>query len=149
MHKKIFIFILFLFYPLISSSQDHAQQSFNAVEIKDFQNGHFFANVEINYRPIRMMVDTGASLVVISRNEAQNIGIYLNHYDFKHTAQTPNGPVKYARVVVDNIRIGEITIKDVEMGIIDRSDAPSLLGMSFFNRLKGFQIENGKMILNP
>jgi len=84
---------------------------------------------------VRFLVDTGASLISLSTDEARRLGInYLaGERGYNRTA---NGLVQAYRVKVDNVRLGDITLSNVEASVSDgMKGAPyALLGMSFLNR---------------
>ncbi|HEX3723241.1 MAG TPA: TIGR02281 family clan AA aspartic protease, partial [Nitrolancea sp.] len=73
------------------------------------QFGHFLTEVEINGRDIGVMVDTGASLVALTYDDAERAGIFVNSSDFTGRAQTANGTARVARVTISRIQIGDIT----------------------------------------
>ena len=95
--------------------------------------GHFLARGTVNGRPVQFLVDTGATLTTLSRDEAKRIG--LDYKDGTPTrSMTANGVVQGWRVSLDTVRIGNATVRDVDAMVID-SDAlgVGLLGMSFLD----------------
>ncbi len=95
--------------------------------------GHFQAQGAINGRSTRFVVDTGATMVSMGAGDASRMGI-----DWRKgqpgMVQTANGQVRAWRVLLDSVRVGEITINGVE-GLVHESDLPVvLLGMSFLSR---------------
>lgn len=97
--------------------------------------GHFFGEGSINGRPVRFLVDTGATMVVLSGDEARRLGVYYlgGRADI---AQTASGPVKVYRVSLNTLMIGGITMHQVECMVLDgASPAIALLGMSVLNRV--------------
>lgn len=101
--------------------------------------GHVLLTAAANGAPVRFMVDTGATLVVLNPDDARAAGIRRSDLVFNHTVQTANGPVHAAPVLLREIRIGELSIEKVQAAVID-SQGQSLLGMSFLGRLKGFEM---------
>jgi len=98
--------------------------------------GHFITNAEINGISIKFMVDTGASLVTLSSGEARRAGInYLAGQ--KATLQTANGTTTAYRVQLDTVRLGDITLTNVEGAVVEGSvmGEHGLLGLSFLNRV--------------
>jgi aspartyl protease family protein len=96
--------------------------------------GHFVTMGAINGLAVRFVVDTGASSVAVSREEARRLGInYLaGARSFSHTA---NGVVPIYKVKLDSVRVGEITLTNVDGVVVDgKGLAIALLGMSFLNR---------------
>jgi aspartyl protease family protein len=84
---------------------------------------------------VNFLVDTGATLTTFSRAEATRIG--LNYSGGRPaTAQTPNGVVHGWQVSLGSVRVGNVTVRDVDAIVIDNDTLPvGLLGMSFLGRL--------------
>lgn len=118
------------------------------VELPAARDGHFYATARINSRPIDVLVDTGASLVALSYEDAERAGIYLTDRDFKYVANTANGKAKFAKVRLSRVEIDGITVYDVVAGVAQpgRQDV-TLLGMSFLNKLRRVEMQNGRLIL--
>jgi len=99
--------------------------------------GHFLTVVQVNNSSMKFIVDTGASLVTISSNDAKRAGI--NYFSGqKATLQTANGATSAYRVKFDTVRLGEITLNNVDGAVVEGNvmGEYGLLGMSFLNRLK-------------
>ena len=96
--------------------------------------GHFLTTGSINGLSVRFMVDTGATTVAISTAEARRLGInYLAGQPAR--ASTANGIVAVYVVKLDNVRVGDIALTNVEGTVIDGAGmSVALLGMSFLNR---------------
>jgi aspartyl protease family protein len=112
------------------------------------QQGHFVAQFRMNGKPVEAMVDTGATIVAISKSTARRLGISVSPGDFIYPVQTANGTTKVARAVIGSIEFGGIRVRNVEAAVIeDKSLSGTLLGMSFLNQLKSFKVEDGELIL--
>lgn len=111
------------------------------------RGGHYAVDAQINGREIGMLVDTGATLVALSREDAEEIGIAAFQLDYSGRVATANGTARAARVILDEIALGDIVVRDVSAVVIDAPLATSLLGMSFLSRLGGFTVKDGKLIL--
>ena len=72
----------------------------------------FETEAEINGRDIDVMVDTGASLVALTYDDAERAGIFVKPSDFTHRAQTANGIARVAPVTISRIQIGDITVRE-------------------------------------
>jgi aspartyl protease family protein len=109
--------------------------------------GHFVTTGQINGLPVRMLVDTGASLVSINGSEAKRLGInYLQ--GTPAAVQTANGTAPAYRVKLDSVRVGDITLNNVDALVHVSEGLPiTLLGMSFLNRME-MQREGDRMTLN-
>jgi aspartyl protease family protein len=119
------------------------------VELRAGRNGHFFAQAEINGRPIDVLVDTGASGVGLSYEDAEGAGIHVQSNDFIWHSHTANGVVKVAPVTIDRISIGDITVRNVQGTVAEpgRMSTGTLLGMSFLNRLRRVEMRDGTLLL--
>jgi len=110
--------------------------------------GHFFVEPIVNGTRLRMMVDTGASVVVLSRDDARRIGINPPPSDFRATVSTANGPVLVAPVLLKEIVVGELAVRDVPAVVFpDNKLHFGLLGMSFLSKLSHFEVAGGRLVL--
>lgn len=116
--------------------------------IKLGPRGQFIANARLNGYRTEVLVDTGASAVAINESTAHKMGIYLKQSDFKHTVQTANGPTKAALTTIKEIEIGKVVVRDVRALVSrDKSLNVILLGMTFLNQLKKYEVNQGTLIL--
>lgn len=110
--------------------------------------GHFmvFPTVD-NYR-VRMMVDTGASAVALTAQDARAIGVHVGPGDYRVRMSTANGVVRAARVNLREIRLGGILLRNVEAVVMPAGVLGiSLLGNSFLGKLRGYEVQSGRMVL--
>jgi aspartyl protease family protein len=122
------------------------QRSTGEVVLRRADNGHFYADVEVNGTSIRMMADTGASLIALSADDAENAGIDIDQLDFIFAVSTANGQAAAAEVRLDEVRVGSIVRQDVR-AMVSRGLSGSLLGMSFFSSLSRVAMESDELIL--
>lgn len=110
--------------------------------------GHFTVHPVIRNTRLRMLVDTGASLVVLTDADARSLGLKLTPADYKIRMSTANGVVAAASVHLDDLTLGEITVRRVEAVVMPAGALEtSLLGMSFLKRLSAFEIVSGRLVL--
>lgn len=116
----------------IPSADGGGNQS--AVLAADIQ-GHFVTTGSINGTSARMVVDTGATMVSMSKDEARRLGIsYLNGE--RGMVSTANGVVPAYRVTLNTVRVGNLVLNQVD-GLVQEASMPYvLLGMSFLKRLE-------------
>jgi len=117
------------------------------IQFRADASGHYIVEAVVNGTPIRFLVDTGASDVVLSPRDAARIGLDLNQLDFSRRYQTANGTVMGAPINLNSIRLGPIAIPNVEGSVNGAPLGASLLGMSFLERLTSYRVENGTLIL--
>jgi aspartyl protease family protein len=97
--------------------------------------GHFVTSGSINGRPVRFMVDTGATLVALGRDEAQRLGIDLRQAE-RALSQTAGGVVPVQLITLASVKVGDVELYNVS-GVVVPGDMPQvLLGNSFLSRLQ-------------
>jgi aspartyl protease family protein len=122
--------------------------SSESVEIRAGRGGHFVTTAHLNGRAVEVLVDTGASMVALSYDDAERAGVFVRASDFTHRVSTANGTAKIALVRLDSVSVGEITIRDVEAMVSEPGLlTTSLLGMTFLGRLSRAEMRNGVLIL--
>jgi aspartyl protease family protein len=110
--------------------------------------GHFLIETIVNGSRLRMMVDTGASLVMLSRDDAHLIGINPAPSDFRVRVMTANGPVLVAPIVLKEVTVAGLSVRDVQAAVFpDNKLQVGLLGMSFLSRLSHFEVGGGRLVL--
>ncbi len=107
------------------------------------EDNHFYITININNVPIRFMIDTGASSIVLSPSDAEKLDLKLNERDFTRVYNTANGRVLGAPVNLRSIEVGNITMRDVEASVNGADMEHSLLGMSFLSQVGKVEIEDG------
>ena len=100
------------------------------------RDGHFHLTAQVNGAPVRFLVDTGASDVVLTRDDAVRVGLDPARLDFTRRAMTANGPVMTAPVRLDRVAVGELEARTVPAVVGGGELFQSLLGMSY---LDGFR----------
>lgn len=105
--------------------------------------GHFMTAGQINGKSTRFMVDTGASMVSLSQAEAEQLGIDYRHGD-RGMASTANGNVPAYRVSLTSVRVGDVTVHNVDALITPVTMPYVLLGNSFLTR---FQMQRNNDVL--
>ncbi|WP_454684629.1 TIGR02281 family clan AA aspartic protease [Ancylobacter moscoviensis] len=126
-----------------------AHDSGPAVEVARARDGDFNVRVEINGNRIPMLVDTGASSVVLTPEDAVAIGLPLEFLSYDIPIDTANGRGRAAAVVLERIAIaGSIDERDVPALVASPGTLKhSLLGMSFLSRLASFEIRGEKLVM--
>ena len=132
----------------ISPPAQKRRKAARQVVLDSDERGHFISAARINGRRVDVMVDTGASVVSLNAETARLLGILPPASAYSSSIGTANGVVDVAPVVLSEIRLGDITIRDVRAAIVPGDVlGVNLLGMSFLGRLSGFEIDNGELVL--
>lgn len=109
--------------------------------------GHFTTQAVVNGAAFPMVIDSGANLVVLRREDALAAGISVFPAEFTGMAQTAGGTVKTKRVTIDRLRISGIERRNVAAAVVDADLPMSLLGQSFLAQLAEVRIADDRMIL--
>lgn len=110
--------------------------------------GHFTVRVSVNGRGIEMLADTGASMVVLTHEDARRAGFNPGGLDYSMAASTANGEARFAPVRLDSVEVEGIVVKDVPAAVAKAGALrQSLLGMTFIGRLSGFNMEGDRLVL--
>lgn len=120
----------------------------NEVIIHRSMGGHFQAPATVNGQRVSMLVDTGASAVVLSFEDAERLGIDPQGLAYTITVQTANGRAVAAPVRLEDIAIGPIQRQGVRAMVTEQGRLEqSLLGMSFLSTLSSLQIRTDELRL--
>lgn len=118
-----------------------------ALELRRAPDGHFHARAEVNGAPVRFIVDTGASEVVLSRQDATRAGIDVGSLSFTGRARTANGLVATAPVRLDSLVFGGLVDRNLRAQVNAGELDASLLGMSYLDRFASIEIAGDRMLL--
>ncbi len=127
-------------------TQTADQPPSDAVQLTREFNGHFYADVQINGSPVRVLVDTGASGIALSRSDAQRAGIAVSAGMFEVIGQGANGDVHGEDVRLDRVSLGSKTVEGMPAVVLDAGEQ-SLLGQSFLSKFDTVEIRGDTMIL--
>jgi aspartyl protease family protein len=131
-------------------SQQAANSSFDSggeVRFALNQYGHYQVAARVNGTYITFLVDTGASDVVLSPDDARRVGLAGGQLNFSDRVETANGVAYVASVTLNNLTVGPIVINGMPAKINQSPMQYSLLGMRFLNRLHGWRVEGQTLIL--
>ena len=118
------------------------------VEIARGGGGSFSVGTQVNGARIAMVLDTGASAVVLTQEAAKAAGLPLEVLNYSVNVDTANGRARAAPVTLDRVSIGGITERSVPALIAQPGQLrTSLLGMSFLNRLESWEVRGDRLML--
>jgi len=134
--------------PGTAMTVEESANGLTEVKIRRRLDGHFTATVDVNGKPISMIVDTGASSIVLRPEDAKKAGINIDKLTYRIPVLTANGRTMAARVRLDEVAIGPLDRTKVE-ALVARPGAltQSLLGMSFLSRLRSYEFSGDFLTL--
>jgi aspartyl protease family protein len=112
------------------------------------RTGHVYLEADVNGSPTRFIVDTGASFVTLRPEDARAAGISGGDLHFTMRTSTANGQVRIAPVKLRELRLGQLTMEDVDAVVVESPLPISLLGMSFLKRLDGYEMRDGALVMS-
>lgn len=124
------------------------ENGFNTVVLYKGQAGHFLADTLVDGSPISMMVDTGATTIALSYEDAQRAGLNPQNLAFNSIVMTANGPARSAYVTIPQLSVGGISRTNLQAGVAERGKLDkSLLGMNFLSTLSSFSFGGDELKL--
>ena len=102
-------------------------------------DGSFWADAEVDGHPVHFLVDTGATTVALTGDDARTLGLDPASLNYSSVVKTANGPEPAARVKLGLVAVGNAQVSDVDAIVIDKGLPTSLLGMTYLGRLSKFE----------
>lgn len=118
-----------------------------AIEVSQQVDGHYYMTAALNGTLVDFVVDTGATSIVLSQEDAKRVGFELKDLRFSGRAQTANGVVATASVTVDEFAVGPFRDQNVSAEVNQGELDISLLGMDYLSKYGQITISGGKMTL--
>jgi aspartyl protease family protein len=126
----------------------HSRSSSRSVEIARSDKGDFALRAKVNGVIAPMVIDTGATSVVLTYETAKAAGLPLELLDYNVDVETAGGHVRAARLTLDRLAIGKLVERSVPALVVPRGQMKSnLLGMSFLNRLESWEVRADRLML--
>ena len=125
-----------------------AAQRGTTVEFARGRSGDFQVAMQVNGARVPMVLDTGASAVVLTQEAAKAAGLPLEVLNYSVSVDTANGRTRAAPVTLDRLSIGDITERSVPALVAQVGQLrTSLLGMTFLNRLESWEVRGDKLLM--
>ncbi|MCL6683154.1 retropepsin-like aspartic protease family protein [Sphingomonas alba] len=128
------------------SSLDTGSAAGDAVTLQRQPDGHFYADPEINGARVHMLIDTGATAIALTRDDARKAGIGISIGMPNVIGQGAGGDVRGEYVTVDRIKLGEKTAEAMNAVVLDGGGV-SLLGQTFLSKFASVEIHGDTMVL--
>lgn len=117
------------------------------VEVPRAFDGHYYLTLEVEGRPLDFVVDTGATDIVLSQEDARRLGIDTGNLAYTGIAGTANGTVRTARVALGSVSLAGVTDRNVPAVVNQGEMDGSLLGMRYLQRWGRLEIADGRLVL--
>ena len=117
-----------------------------SVELQRQPDSHFYADVRINGSPVHMLVDTGASMIALSREDAQGAGLATSIGMPAVVGEGADGEVHGEYVRLDNVELGPLSAQGLDAVVLN-AGGQSLLGQEFLSKFKSVEIHGDTMVL--
>jgi aspartyl protease family protein len=119
------------------------------VEVTRTRSGDFTVRAEVNGRRVPMIIDTGATKVVLTIDAAKAAGLPLDFLRYDVVVETANGRTRAAAIVIERLAVGDIIARHVPALVAESGNnlKTSLLGMTFLNRLESYEVRGDRLVL--
>lgn len=117
-----------------------------AVELDRNSDGHFYADVEINGAQVHALVDTGATGIALSREDARSAGVAVSVGMPEVVGRGADGDVRGEYVTLDRVTLGHRSAENVEAVVLNGGEQ-TLLGQTFLSKFESVEIRGNKMVL--
>jgi aspartyl protease family protein len=117
------------------------------IAVPQSPDGHYYLTLALDGTPVEFVIDTGATSIVLTKDDAEKIGLAPETLIYSGIANTANGEVRTATARVRNVDIGPINDRDVRVAVNDGEMDTSLLGMDYLRLFNRLEISNGRLIL--
>jgi aspartyl protease family protein len=121
----------------------------SAAAITKAADGHFWAEAAVNGKAVRFLVDTGATTVALTHDDALRLGFDPKPGDYTYTVTTASGVTHAAPVKLSNVSVSGARVENVDALVIESGLSTSLLGMTYLGRLSRFEATPTSLILHP
>ena len=119
----------------------------NALVFRANPQGHVLVDAWVNGAPVRFLVDTGATMVVLTQKDAAAAGFGHDDLVFSMRTSTANGVARAAPIRLRELRVDQLLVSDVTAAVAENLNI-SLLGQSFLTRLDGYEMRDGVLTLS-
>jgi len=118
-------------------------------EVVKSPDGHFWAEALVDGERVRFLVDTGATAVALTVDDAQRLGFNPSELNYNYKVMTAGGEARAAEIRLASISVGGARVDDVPAMVIEKGLPASLLGMTYLGRLSRFEATRSALILRP
>lgn len=117
------------------------------IVIERSSDGHFYADAAINGYDVNFLIDTGASSIALTGDDAAALGLDWDEYDLQVVGRGASGEVYGKHVVLEEVTLGDFTARNLRAAIIPKGLDRSLLGQAFLKTIDNVNISGDQMVL--
>lgn len=129
------------------SGRDGSRSEDRALAIRQSSDGHYYVNVRVNGSDARLLVDTGATLTVLSKYQAERAGIFPPPSEYTANVRTASGIAKAAPVRLNTLEIGDARLQNVRALVMDTPANTSVLGIDTLQQFRSYEFRDGVLTL--
>jgi aspartyl protease family protein len=133
--------------PVAAVAEAPAEGS--AASVVKAADGHYWAEAEVDGHEVRFLVDTGASAVSLTPDDAQRLGFSPASLAYTYQVNTAGGVARAAKIKLDSVSVAGAVVNNVDAYVIESGLPTSLLGMTYLGRLSQFEATQTALILRP
>jgi aspartyl protease family protein len=131
------------------AQSDTAPAIGEAASVVKAEDGHYWAEAAVNGQEVRFLVDTGASAVALTPDDALRLGFDPKTLNYSFTVTTASGQARAAQVKLNTVAVAGAEVDNVDAYVIESGLKQSLLGMTYLGRLSQFEATKSALILRP
>lgn len=120
-----------------------------AIQVRAGVDGHFHMEIQVNGVPVRFMVDTGASDIMLTPEDAKAVGFDPASLNYTRTYHTASGTVGGAPVRLRSMQVGGVSVREIEASVNQVETNQSLLGMDFLRLFSSYEVKGNTLTLVP
>lgn len=135
--------------PMVQTISYGPEAESTATAITKASDGHYWAEAKVNDSHVRFLVDTGATTVALTAEDARKLGFTAKDLDYSQRVMTAHGETRAASVTLASVSVAGARLADVEALVIEDGLDTSLLGMTYLGRLSRFEATRTALVLRP
>ena len=120
-----------------------------AIELRRQDDGHYWLQLDVNGKPVRFMIDSGATFTAINANTARETGVEVEANGYPVILDTANGRVAAQRGIVRSLQVGPHKVENHDVVVSENFGDTNVLGMNFLDTMKSWKVEANMMVLQP
>lgn len=133
--------------PGLPTSEPVSNAPARAAFIDREPDGHYWTRADVDGTEVKFMVDTGATIVALTYRDAQRLGLKPESLTYDSEIRTAGGVIFGAPVTLEQIRIGRVSVAQVDAVVLSSNLDQSLLGMTFLGELRSYEFRQGQLII--